>query len=233
MKYATTFVILSAALLLPASSSPNHSRLQQRASYALKGVRILDVARGQYSRPSVVLVSGSRIASIIEEAAFRPELADSVIDLSGAYLLPGLIDSHVHLTLAGRMADNAQATLRAGFTTVVDLGARSHSVLRFRDSVNVALAAGPRVLAAGLWIGKQGGVCEFNGIGVAGGAEAFRRRVRENIDAGADLIKLCVTGWPGAAFANPDSFELDRRGDRGQRGGSSARRQKRDRARPE
>jgi imidazolonepropionase-like amidohydrolase len=68
---------------------------------------------------------------------------------------------------------------------------------------------GPRILAAGLWIGKQGGVCEFNGIGVAGGADAFRRRVRENIEAGADLIKLCVSGWPAEAFAQPDRYELD------------------------
>ena len=78
----------------------------------------------------------------------------------------------MHLTFAGRLPDNALATLRAGFTTVVDLGARTHNVLRFRDSVILGLAAGPRILAAGLWIGKQGGVCEFNGIGVAGGADA-------------------------------------------------------------
>ena len=150
MKTTATVLLLSATLLLSASSMPS----QQRASYALKGVRILDVTRGQYSGPSVVLIAGSRIASIIDEAAFRPQLADSVIDLTGAYLLPGLIDSHVHLSLAGRVPDNALATVRAGFTTVADLGARTQNVLRFRDSVNAGLAGGPRILAAGLWIGK-------------------------------------------------------------------------------
>jgi imidazolonepropionase-like amidohydrolase len=59
-----------------------------------------------------------------------------------------------------------------------------------------------------MWIGRKGGVCEFNGIGIAGGGEGFRARVRENVTAGADVIKACVSGWPAAAFAQPDEYEL-------------------------
>lgn len=51
-------------------------------------------------------------------------------------------------------------------------------------------------------------MCEFGGIGITGGAEGFRQRVRENIGAGADLIKVCVTGWPADAYTNPDAYEL-------------------------
>ena len=177
-------------------------------NYALKGVRVLDVVSGRYSSPSVVIVAGARIARITEETSFKPAPGDSVIDLAGTYLLPGLIDAHVHLTLGGPVSANAAATLRAGFTTVVDLGARTVRVLRFRDSVNTGLAVGPRILAAGQWIGIRGGVCEFNGIGVEGGPDVFRRRVSENVDAGADVIKLCVSGWPAESFANPDKYEL-------------------------
>ena len=179
-----------------------------KAGYALKGVRILDVVTGRYSEPSVVLLSGSRIERILPAAQYAAALADSTIDLTGKYLLPGLIDGHVHFSLAGPIRANALATVRAGFTTVADLGARGQRVLRFRDSVNAGTAPGPRILAAGLWIGIQGGVCEFSGLGVAGGADAFRQRVIENIQAGADVIKLCVSGWPAESFANPGKYEL-------------------------
>jgi imidazolonepropionase-like amidohydrolase len=51
-------------------------------------------------------------------------------------------------------------------------------------------------------------VCEFNGIGIAGGAEEFRSRIRSNAAAGAEIAKLCLSGWPGQAFADPASYEL-------------------------
>jgi imidazolonepropionase-like amidohydrolase len=59
-----------------------------------------------------------------------------------------------------------------------------------------------------MWIGRKDGVCEFNGIGIAGGAEAFRARVRENVGAGANLIKACVSGWPADAYARPGEYEM-------------------------
>jgi len=80
--------------------------------------------------------------------------------------------------------------------------------LRARDSINAGQIPGPRVLAAGIWVGRKDGVCEFGGIGIAGGAEGFRQRVRDNIAAGADVIKVCVTGWPADAFANAAGYEL-------------------------
>jgi len=178
------------------------------ASYALKGARVLDLATGAWSAPALVLVSGGRISRIAPEAEYRAGLADSTVDLTGKYLIPGLIDAHVHLGIGGRPAANALADLRAGFTTVADLGAVSHAILRLRDSINAGLLPGPRVLAAGLWVGIKGGVCEFTGIGIAGGAEAFRARIRENAAAGADLVKLCVSGWPAESFANPERYEL-------------------------
>lgn len=179
-----------------------------KTGYALRGVRVLDVVSGRYSPPSVVLVTGTRIDRILPDGQYTPALADSTIDLTGKYLLPGLIDAHVHLSLAGTIRANALATLQAGFTTVADLGARGTRVLRFRDSVNAGPAPGPRILAAGLWVGIQGGVCEFNGIGISGGVEGFKQRIAENVQAGADLIKLCVSGWPAESFANPGKYEL-------------------------
>jgi imidazolonepropionase-like amidohydrolase len=167
---------------------------------------LLDPATGEVSTGRTIVVERNRISAVA--AGLTPSGKDTVVDLSGYTVLPGLIDAHVHLVIGGPMRTTALADLQAGFTTVVDLGARSTRVLQFRDSINAGQIPGPRVLAAGIWIGKQGGVCEFNGIGLAGGAEVFRRRVRENVEAGADLIKACVSGWPAESFANPDQYEL-------------------------
>lgn len=184
------------------------SATQPRAQYAIRVDRILDPRTGQYSSPSIVLIASGRISGVVPASSYRAEIADSTIDLTGLTLLPGMIDAHVHLAIGGPVAQNALADLRAGFTTVVDLGARTHRLLRIRDSINNGSIPGPRVVAAGTWVGIKGGVCEFNGLGIDGGAAEFRARVRENVEQGADVIKLCVSGWPNEAFSNPLKYEL-------------------------
>ena len=168
--------------------------------------RLLDPVSGTVTAGQTIVVERGKVTGI--RATVAPMRGDSIIDLSRYTVLPGLIDAHVHLGIGGPVGANARADLEAGFTTVVDLGARTTRLLRIRDSINAGQIPGPRVLAAGIWIGKQGGVCEFNGIGIAGGAEPFRERVRENARAGADLIKVCVSGWPAEAFAQPERYEL-------------------------
>ena len=66
---------------------------------------------------------------------------------------------------------------------------------------------GPRVVASGPWLGTSGATCDFNGIGVLG-VDAFRARVREDARRGADLIKVCVTGWPAQGYAQPETLEI-------------------------
>lgn len=173
---------------------------------AIRAGRIIDPATGRVVANQTILVEGDHIRAVASNVALPA--GATVHDLSGLTVIPGLIDAHVHLGIGGPVRDNALADLRAGFTTVVDLGARTHRLLRLRDSINAGHILGPRVLGAGIWVGRKDGVCEFNGIGIAGGAEAFRQRVRENIAAGADVIKVCVTGWPADAYASPDASEL-------------------------
>jgi imidazolonepropionase-like amidohydrolase len=76
-----------------------------------------------------------------------------------------------------------------------------------RDRIAGGQVAGPAVIAAGSWIGSKGGVCEFGGATVTSAAEA-RERARADLTAGADLLKVCVTGWPTEAIAHPDSIQL-------------------------
>ena len=170
--------------------------VEERPKYGIRVARILDPGTGDYSEPAVVRVSAGRIVDVVAATRFVSSSVDSVVDLSALTLLPGLIDSHVHLTIGNGFRRNAMADLQAGFTTVVDLGAVSLRLLRLRDSVRAGLITGPQILAAGLWIGVKGGTCEFTGIGVAGGPAEFRARVLENVNAGPMSSRsACQDGW--------------------------------------
>jgi imidazolonepropionase-like amidohydrolase len=182
----------------------------QRADLAVRAARVLDVTTGRYRGPTVLLVTGTRISGLVSPAQFDSGMASRVVDLGEMTVVPGLIDVHVHLTIGGPVRENALADLRAGFTTVADQGARTNRLLVLRDSINAGQIEGPRVLAAGIWVGTKGGVCEFGGIGIAGGADAFVERVRQNVAAGANLTKVCLSSWPAASFAATDSVEVPR-----------------------
>ena len=180
----------------------------QRMDLAVRSTRILDVERGRYREPSVLLVSGTRIVGIVPAAQFDARTASRVIDVGDMTIVPGLIDAHVHLAIGGPVRTNTLADLRAGFTTVADQGALTTRLLSLKDSINAGQIEGPRVLAAGVWVGTKGGVCEFTGIGIAGGADAFVERVRQNVGAGANLTKVCLSPWPAASHAAPDTVEI-------------------------
>ena len=178
------------------------------ADVGIRSAGWIDVENGRLRGPSVFLIRGSRIVDVVDASAFRGSDAVQTIDLGSSTVLPGLIDAHVHLQIGGDMEANAAAVLAAGFTTAVDLGATTDGVLRLRDRIASGDARGPRLLAAGRWAGTKNGVCEFGGIGIADGPDGFRRRVRENVDAGADIIKVCVSAWAARAAAEPDVYEI-------------------------
>jgi imidazolonepropionase-like amidohydrolase len=168
----------------------------------------------------LVLVVDGRIA----EVAFGPRAAvppdAEPVELPGATLLPGFVDTHVHLAfdastdpvgaLAARddeallaaMADAARAQLRAGVTTVRDLGDRGYLALRLRDGAAAAL---PTIVAAGPPITTPGGHCHFLG-GEATGIDGVSAAVRERAERGVDVIKVMASGGdltPGTAPHEP------------------------------
>jgi imidazolonepropionase-like amidohydrolase len=132
-------------------------------------------------------------------------------DYPGATILPGLIDSHVHLGFDGGpdpaarmraqtdeqqlvlMLRNARDLLGVGVTTARDLGARSFSGLVVRDAIASGLARGPRLVAAGPPVTVTGGHCWFMG-GEADSEDDLRRIVRTHHKHGTDLIKVMATG---------------------------------------
>ena len=195
------------ALLGPLLTIAVLSISAQEPVVAIRARGMVDVERGRLIDKATVVIKGRRILAAGASSGIDVPVDASQIDLPETTLLPGLIDAHVHLTLAGQPAANARATLAAGFTTVQDLGAVTYANLDLRDAISVGRVEGPRVIASGPWLGISGGICDFNGIGVRG-ADAFRKRVREDVERGADLIKVCVTGWLGDAVNNPAKYEI-------------------------
>ena len=182
---------------------------QTPATTALYAERLLDVRQGRMVDGALVLVAGDRItyAGPRAGAASAVPTGAERVDLGRVTLLPGFIDAHVHLALGGPPAANARATVEAGFTTVQDLGAVDAQILTLRDDIAAGRIVGPRVIAAGRWIGVTKGTCDFNGIGVRGAA-AFRERVEEEVRRGADVIKVCVSGWLADARREPKRYEI-------------------------
>jgi imidazolonepropionase-like amidohydrolase len=191
---------------------------QQPRVVAIKAGRALDVRTGQMINNVFILIEGERITAVGADVAV-PESAE-VIDLKTMTVLPGLIDSHTHLTFDVGMitnagmtrsvarqaltgAKNARITLLAGFTTVRNLHARGYSDIALRDAINAGDVIGPRILASGPALSITGGHTDENSLpwdfhyqaeGVADGVEGVMRKTREIIKYGADVIKFCSTG---------------------------------------
>jgi imidazolonepropionase-like amidohydrolase len=177
----------------------------------LTGGMVLDAAGERFLRDDIG-VDGDRIAAVVPTAA--PESGDTVVDLDGCWLLPGLVDCHVHLTqptdapdpaAASRRSDAevalftaaaARRTLAAGVTTARDVGGWNYVEMAVRDAINAGDIPGPRLSLAGrllsittATVGYYPGMYE-----VADGADAVRRAVRRQLAAGADVIKVMATG---------------------------------------
>jgi len=173
------------------------------------------------SGPSTITVDNGRIVSVTEGLT-PPPAGARLVDLSSKTVLPGLIDTHVHIsgepgsdyrdeavqtdeftTLIG--AQNALITARAGFTTVRDLGSPPQVGFALRRATAEGRIQGPRILSSGPAISITGGHGDVSGfrpevVAVLGadntctGVEQCAQRVREFSRAGADVIKFTATG---------------------------------------
>ena len=184
------------------------------------GRLIADASRPAQGPSTITIVDG-KIASVASGLTPAPAGA-RLVDLSGKTVLPGLIDTHVHLTgdpdeQFGQQATtpdewgvivgvkNARVTAKAGFTTVRDVGSDAQAGFMLRRGVNEGLIPGPRILASGPAISIVGGHGDVSGfrpevMAVLGsdntctGPEECARRVREFSRLGANLIKITATG---------------------------------------
>lgn len=188
--------------------------------------RLLD-RPGQAPRgPSTLVVRGNTIEAVRDGFVGAEAFPGArVVDLRDRFVLPGLIDSHVHLASgragqAGLIADmtenlpahayeaanNARATLMAGFTTVRNLGDDGGVTLALREEAARGRLLSPRIIDAGTSISTTGGHMDArNGLNdelrehvhhdnVCYGPESCRRAVRLQISRGTDVIKIATTG---------------------------------------
>jgi imidazolonepropionase-like amidohydrolase len=209
--FTTAAVAVSAQ---PPATLPTAKRTLVRAGH------LLDVKSGKLIDAQTIVVVGDKIQAITATSEVTSQSGDTVIDLSGMTVMPGLIDVHTHLTMntefdpylevtstsakqAINGVVNAHTTLMAGFTSVRNVGADGFTDVDLRDAINAGQVPGPHMLVSGPLIGITGGHCDDNllpikyhqvGDGVADGIAEVQHKVRENIKYGADLIKICATG---------------------------------------
>jgi imidazolonepropionase-like amidohydrolase len=172
---------------------------------ALRAARLFDGISPELVPDPLVLIDGRGIVAV---GSRLPAPADAeVVYLGDATLLPGLIDTHVHLAfdasldpvgrLAGRddeqalraMTEAARAALRGGVTTVRDLGDRGYLALGLRGRAGL-----PTILASGPPLTTPGGHCHYLGGAVAPTVAGVRAAVREHAERGVDVIKIMASG---------------------------------------
>ncbi|GAA4723740.1 amidohydrolase family protein [Sphingomonas lutea] len=210
-------IIIAAALAAVSSAA-------LAAPVTIHAGRLMAVPGKAVLGPSTIVVDQGRIVSVTP-GHVAPAAGGQVIDLSAKTVLPGLIDSHVHLasdrggieSAASSVSDsqqhhaleaqwNGMKTLRAGFTTVRNLG-DAGSVMALRDAVTRGWVQGPRIVDAGQSISTTGGHMDIrNGISddmaellpaptnLCDGADECRKVVRNQIGRGAEVIKFATTG---------------------------------------
>ena len=206
------------------------------ASYVRAG-RFLDVESGAVLRDRLIRIVEGRVAAV---TPWQGAPGDGPLtDWSRYLVLPGLIDLHTHLAdfaqssnpaepllhpaaaVALRGAQHARQTLRAGFTTVRDVGCfRAFTDVALRDAINAGEVEGPRMAVAGAYITVPGGGGEVTGfapdvrvpedmrVGVVRDADEVALKTRHLFQNGADFIKLIATGAVLALGTEPGQQEL-------------------------
>jgi imidazolonepropionase-like amidohydrolase len=214
-------VAIAAAFAVLIAAGPAHAD-----RFAVHAAHFVDVKAGVVRGPVWVVVSGDTVESVESSApAGLP-----VTELGDATLLPGLIDCHTHLSSrvglspmeqlkssAARAAitgvNNVRATLEAGFTTCRDVGGGELVDVALRDAIKAGDIPGPRMQVATWPLSMTGGHgddrnqvdyhwCNDLESGVADGVDECRKKVRFEVQQGADLIKILATG--GVLSANDD-----------------------------
>lgn len=183
------------------------------------------IGNGEFLERGTVVVEGKLLKFVGEGKNDSILKKDKVFDLSGKTMLPGLIDAHVHLCVDGspdpitsllresipqttlKAADHARRTLEAGVTTVRDMGGKDYIDLAIRDGIESGMLPGPRMLCSGKLICMTGGHGWQFGR-EANGADGVRAAVREQLKAGADLIKLMASGGIMTKGVEPGSTQF-------------------------
>lgn len=196
--------------------------------------RMIDVVKGTVVEHPAIFITDGRITSIADARTVRWGSDVRHINLSGKTVLPGLIDMHVHLDSnpiyggytglqftdsfwAIQGTANARAMLRAGFTTIRNVGSENYADVGYKQAIEEGLIAGPRIVPGAHSLGATGGHCDSTylppsfkqkGVAVGDGTQELRRIVREQRKYGAEVIKICATGGVFSRNTEPGQQQL-------------------------
>ncbi|HET8948692.1 MAG TPA: amidohydrolase family protein, partial [Candidatus Polarisedimenticolia bacterium] len=227
MTAACLLAVVFAAATLDVSAAPAAPDSETGAPLLLHAGRLVDGTGGASRQDVAVLVRNGRIDQVAAWKGFNAPAGARTVDLTSATLVPGFIDCHVHLTMEvtrgweiepvkGTAADaallgavSALKTLRAGFTTVRNLGDRDGESVALRNALDRGLFPGPRLLTARRMLSITGGHGDWNNgfrpdltlaglrpeeAGVCDSPDACVAAVRTQVKYGADVIKISATG---------------------------------------
>lgn len=222
--------LISAVCLMLVPANPAFARTQ-----IIIADRMIDVEAGRViDKPQITVVDGriTEVQSNPPQSIVAPGV--EVINLSGKTLIPGLIDMHVHLDSVAEIGGyrgleytdsfwsvvsvkNAGDMLRAGFTTVRNVGSANYDDVGLKQAIDEGYAVGPRIVPAAHALGATGGHCdetflppsyERKGVAVGDGVQQLRQKVREQRKYGAEVIKVCATGGVFSRNTEPGQQQL-------------------------
>jgi imidazolonepropionase-like amidohydrolase len=228
MRFLLAIAAVAAFLAASAAAAPTYVRAG----------RVIDVEKGRVLTDQLIRIEDGRVAAVSPFAAPAPDA--EVLDWSQKTVLPGLIDMHTHLVgdisgagvadplLSSAARDaligaaNARATLKAGFTTVRDVGAwRAFTDVALRDAIDKGHVEGPRMAVAGGYFTIKGGGGAITGLaddvvvpaeferGIVLGAEDARAKAREFLQHDVDFLKAIATGAVLTVGTEPGLPELN------------------------
>ncbi|MEM8987632.1 MAG: amidohydrolase family protein [Pseudomonadota bacterium] len=220
-----SFIIVLAVLIPASGQMVMPQNAEPEVTYIHAG-RLIAIPGEDVKTEQTIIISGAGISEIRDGYATPPQGA-ATINLKNMTVLPGLIDSHTHLlteygpaaffkSLTQNQVEfafdgvvNARKTLMAGFTTVQDLGGGDEAIFALRDAIAAGKTPGPRVLASGRQIRAVAEDKNYNSAVGCAGADECRRITRQQIIAGADVIKVTLSGGEPLSSLTPPIVFFD------------------------
>ncbi len=191
----------------------------------IKGATLIDGTGRAAVADAAIVIEGDRFTWVGRQADLdKTQTFDHTVDASGKYVIPGMIDAHTHISWDGRVRADLAATrspyetvliaiqqvgriLNSGVTALRDVGGDRHVDIFVKKAIKAGEVIGPRLMVSGSYLCRTGGHAYWSGMEVDG-AEEMRKGVRTQIKAGADMIKIMVTGGLATPGANINLVQL-------------------------
>lgn len=194
------------------------------SNYALTNCRVIDGINSGFKENMTILVNNGEIKQIGKASEIKATAGYAILDIAGKYVMPGLINAHVHLFGSGKpmkalsggkaqkriaslistkiglkvldnmVKNHALTTLNSGVTTIRAVGDVLYSDIKLRDLIDGGKLHGPRLLVSGPAISVTGGHGAGSFANISDSPWEARKYVRKNVSEQVDLIKICVTG---------------------------------------